>query len=493
MIVQVEKPASLAVDGENGWSLNTQWLLQPEIIPATADALNRWQEEVKAWLPNPGDPWRLPADDRPYAEDGYWTVAKVRTEEVKDSPLHICRVVVSGVPGGAEAAVERVKASENYSASGEHFRTSAWLVPAAALGEWLPEVGENLDWDGGRFCCSAINMQERDGGRWQVEIKAVDLDVEPPPEITYRRNHDFETEKYGTWRVAANALDAFRAANDVNSVAEWAGPSYRIIDCRIEPGSANIYRVSLTARDINVRLIGVTRSERFIGFTAKKKVRRRVVWESRWRVHKNHLRRFENITGAAAGSWTGCNSVVVSSKSRRLSDYEFEYLLTAVPRRNSMYEVSSDDRSDLSGRIDISGELAEMILSPEQCGWRRGVSGELTEIPSWNPLRECPLATQGPLPANMVEAPLKTLIASETRYFRFKTFTLLSHIDNWMISGRVWFGTVGGVSARWLKEDIINEIITDDSGETWRKVTCIYRQPPTGYNWNGTYWNTGSN
>ena len=492
MIVQVEKPASLSIDGDNGWSLKSQWLLQPESIPATADALNRWQEEIKTWLPKPGDPWRIPADDRPYTTDDGWTVASVRSEELPDSPLHVCKVTVSGVPGGS-AAVEKMKSTETYSPAGEHFRTSSWLVPAEALGEWLPEVGENLDWDGGRFCCSMINMRESDGGRWLVEIRAVDLEVEPPPEIAYRRNHDFETEKYGTWRVAANALETFRAANDVNSVAEWAGNSYRITECKITPDSANIFKVSLTARDINVRLIGVTRSERFIGFTARKKVRRRVEWESRWRVHKNSLRRFENITGASARSWTGCNSVVVTSKSSRLSDYEFEYILTAVPRRNSMYEVSSDDRSDLSGRIDISGELAEMILSPEQCGWRRGASGELTEIPSWNPLRECPLATQGPLPVNLVEAPLKTLLASETRYFRFKTFTLLSHIDNWMISGRVWFGTVGGVSAWWLKEDIVNEIITDDSGETWRKVTCIYRQPPAGYSWNGTYWNTRSN
>lgn len=56
-------------------------------------------------------------------------------------------------------------------------------------------------------------MKEISPMLWQVKISAVDMDTEPPAEIAYRRNHDFETEKYGTWCVSANALEAFKAAN----------------------------------------------------------------------------------------------------------------------------------------------------------------------------------------------------------------------------------------------------------------------------------------
>jgi hypothetical protein len=58
-----------------------------------------------------------------------------------------------------------------------------------------------------------------------------------------------------------------------------------------------------------------------------------------------------------------------------------------------------------------------------------------------------------------------------------------------MAGGRVWYGMIDKQVALWLKEEIYNDIVTDDSGDTWRKVSCVFRLPPVGFQWNKTYWN----
>ena len=490
MIVQQENLSTIAINEAGLWQLRSSWLLQPRKIPASQVSLQEWYSAVRSWLPRPGDPWREASDSRQgYAVNTQWIVSEASAEELKGVSTRTFRITIIANPGENIHIERRNKTVETFTDKGEHLRSASWLISENVMEEWLPEVGSELQWQGGNFLCRHIELKEVSPFLWNVEISAVNMDIEPPAEIAFRRNHDFETEKYGTWRVRENALEAFKAANDINSPAPWAGDSFKITDMEITPSVAGICSVSLTARDINVRLIGVTRNERFIGFTEKKKVRRKITWKSQWRVHKNSLRRFANITGKSARSWTGSNSVVISSDSKRLSDYEFEYILQAVPRKNSMYEIDNDDKSDLSGRIDISAEIVEMILPPEQCGWWRNAYGVLEEIPDWNPAVECPFATEAPLPKNLVEVPLKTLQVVETRYFRDKNFTLIPRIDHWMAGGRVWYGMIDKQVALWLKEEIYNDIVTDDSGDTWRKVSCVFRLPPVGFQWNKTYWN----
>ncbi len=486
MQLKLERVSTLSIDSKSGWQITAAWLLWPENVPVAEDELNAWHAEVESWLPRPGDPWRRPAENSPgYLADDGWRVSEVRSEEAGDNAF---RIAVTGRPRrwNAEPAG---RMAEVFTASGERTRSAVWRVDADGLGNWLPGVGDALEWDGGAFRCTGIQLKETGDSGWEVTIEAVDLGIEPVAAIAFRRNCDYESVKTGKWRVAESELEAFAAANEVNSPAAWAGEGYFVISYAASASGAGLYEVTVEARHVNVRLVEVLREEKFIGFNRQGRARRRVVWTSRWRVRRDSLRSFENVAGASAYSWTGGNSVVTSSAPRRISDLEYEYTLQAIPRNGNMYEViDDDDRSDLAGRVDVVVNVADFMLAAEHCGWRRLSDGSLYAIPDWDPSSSCPLNASATLPGNLIDAVLKTVQAVETRYYRMHSYNLVAQVQSWMSTSRVWSGKVGSHTGQWLKEDVTTEVVIDDAGEAWQKVAAVFRLPPAGYQWNSNYW-----
>ena len=231
MILQQEKLPSLNINASGSWQLHADWLLQPEKIPANSAESTAWQQAVQNWLPNPGSKWRIPAASASgYSESDEWIVAEVTSAPAAGSSTCTFRVGITAVPGDRVTVNKLTGTKEIMTAQGEHFRSASWLVSENALGDWLPVTGDQLPWAGGNFICREITLKETAPMQWQVDISAVDLAVEPPQEISFRRNHDFETEKYGVWRVHEKELESFKKINDINASAPWAGNSYRITD-----------------------------------------------------------------------------------------------------------------------------------------------------------------------------------------------------------------------------------------------------------------------
>jgi len=446
-------------------------------------------EAVKTWAGKLGDAWRLPtANSQDYTTDNDYVVTAI---SCKARARYMYEVTFTGQLH-ALTATQLGQTEITVNDNGEKEKSARWLVHADSLDAFLPRPGDVLSWAGELYLCGQISCRDVGGKRYEVSLRARDMAVLQVGLPTFKRTALLESVKTAKWRVAASAYDEFLAAHDVDADASsWAGDGYYVTSVSASPIGKCGYYVTLEAKHIAVRLIDVKRAVRFLCFNNDGSVANEVIYTGRWQVHKDSLDDFNVLSGTSAADWADDGFIVTAIEPTRLSATEYQITLTArSPACQLQFAPIYDDRSNLSARKDVKVDLSEFKLTPEQCGWtqQNGSWIKLNKLQSssWT-ARYCPLTTSTELDWSLTQTPLRTTTVAVTEYKRGQVSLYVKTLAEWNESDILNNYTLCNDTGSWRKLHQESELILDNLGKFWTKITRHYQKAPGSFSWNASY------
>ena len=475
------------IDADGKITRRSTWHVMPDDDSVIDSEWVDLREQVQEWAGETGDAWRIPGtDSASYAEDADYLISEV---SCKSMSRYMYEVAYTGYKKHLSAEISG-RISEQINNAGEHSKSATWLVHADSLSDWLPEIGDVLNWAGSDFLCEDIQMQKRADSEWEVKLSAKDMSVMMIGNPDFSCNSSHEKTRQAKWRVGLEVYDDFIASHAMNSDAsDWAGDGYYISDIQVAAYGKIAYYVTLKATYAETRLLDVKRYETFDGYDEDGNINKVVSWTGRWRVHCDDLSDFENQVGESAGEWAGTGTLITKVTPTRISDLVYEVSMEAqVPEEsgNAALDFNLDDRSNLGGRTDIMCREVDFMLSPGECGWVRNSQGQYDEIPDWDADKLCPFVTSGPLSEEMIEAKLKCVQVSKATFKKGRSKAHVRMNLDWSTSSRIE-SSVAGVSGCWLKQSFDTEELFDNEGKRWTKIIRLYMHSPAGFNWNPNY------
>ncbi len=483
MLVQFLDAPGFAIAENGELTRSARWLLSAD--PDDGD----FGVAAMLWAGTVGSAWRTPnAAGDGYSPDDTLRITKVHCKVLDASS---CEIHYSGASRlGSAAAIPGTYRLERR-ANLEEFKQNTFKVPALMLANFLPAIGDTIDWAGGEYRCEKVEVSENSDDTFNVQITAVNTAIRAEGDITTEDNAEFEQLKTGVWLVRADALADFLSTHAVHATAaDWAGENFYIHEVATAPAnSARRTRVTLKARLARLKLIEALRHESIasLGGTSPEC---EIVWTSRWHGAAADKAIFENQLGADASDWAENGFIVSRITPQRISDCEYEYALearqpeTIIPDEKRKYWT---DR-DLPDRHEYYIRVGEVRFSPLQCGYCWGYRGNYTQLGNWIAARQCPLVATAPLDRRWINQALKLLEVVEISYLSGRSSGHISTIAGWLVGGRVDNSTLAGVSGSWLKVDLDVDDVTDSRDRHWTKISKVYRRAPRGYSWNGNYW-----
>ena len=281
----------------------------------------------------------------------------------------------------------------------------------------------------------------------------------------------------------------FLAAHPLLSPAEWAGENFYLDSRTVSAGGRIGFEITLVAREIFTHLLEAVRREEFHSFSRLGSVRREIVWNALYQVHADDIASFRLLTGGSPDGWAEENCIITRVTPKRRSDIEYEVEVEACHRNNpGLFEhYNASDRSNLSGREDVSVDVAEFHVNAEMAGYHMAADGSYQEIPDWEAGESCPFAASSPLDRNMIESTLRTLLITLSTYRAGGADNALSDLAGW-IEGRVYSGSVCGRSGSYLKVRQTCSETRDDSGKLYTRINRTYQLAPGNFRWNSSYW-----
>lgn len=495
-----------------------------------ADSIDDWtglEASVKSWAGNIGEGWRVPT-----ATSDDFTVDTERVIIGIEFNAKSRWVYEVSFKGRKVDVTERmIDYSESINNRDERQKTAKWSIAADSLDDFLPKIGDVLDWAGQFFYCDSINSQKVGilEGRYEVEIVAIDLSTVMLGNPSFSRNEKYESVKSATWKVSNDAYEAFIEAHDVNSDASsWAGADYYVTSIKAEPRGKVGYDVTVEAKHVGVRCIEVKREEGFKAFDDNGGVVREIKYTGRWQVFKDNLDEFKNITGDSAAAWAEDGYIITRVSPSQISDVEYEYNLEASDpanyNSNSNPDSMLDDRSKLSNRIDVNPGMREFILTEKQCGWikekpfKKGSSTELIDkdLPEiWKPIvktamyqlvddeykemvwkasRDCPFVIPGNNDNNYIDfkyanKPFQCVCIEYTKYTKGDPSRQLGQLQSRINSMGEMIGRqkINGLEASWKRSGYSFEKILDNKGMPWWKQSFTLIAAPNKWDWSKDY------
>jgi len=496
MIVQNLYHANLKIDSEGSVTLESAWQL------ARADAkteLNALLNEARAWAGKIGDPFRIPAANGTFTESKSILVSEI---ECRPIDLTSCKVVFTGTElvmaeagdsgsGGKTISVPSASGavSETRDSDGVCRRTRSFRARTTTSTDLIPQPGRILDWEGGAFVCESCSVTTSD---LAIEFKVVarETSLAQLGLATSGIDDDgFETRN-AVWFVGTGGIDDFTAAHPVGGAENWAGENFLLVEFDSKPVGKIGYQVTLKTRKVETRLLSQIRTEEFAGVTSSGGIRRKITWTGRWRVAAAELANFHLLTGTAPNGWGEATCIITKITPARLSDLEYEVVAEAQYIGNPGLYVtySTDDRSDLARRTDVSVDTAEFHITAEMAGYTQLPNGQFLPIPCWNSLRSCPFETDTPLSEMVIEKTVRSLVITVGVYLSGGAAKQITSLDNWAAS-RYFSGDVAGISGSYLKISQHCREIYDDSGVLYTQITRSYQKAPSGLTWSSNYWN----
>jgi len=445
------------------------------------------REQLATWAGNIGDDWRLPdADSQSYTEDPEYIISGITFKSLDrymyevsytGHKKHLTAEIIGGI-------------NETVNSSGERSKSAGWMIHADSLAGWLPQIGDVLAWAGNDFLCENIQLQERADNEWEVKINAKDMSVMMIGNPTFSRTNSHESVRKAKWRVGIDAYDDFIASNGINSDASsWAGSAYYVSDIQVSPHGKIAYYVSLEARYVETRLLSVKHSEAFNGYDDDGKINKVIIWNGRWRVHRDNLVDFENRVGESAEDWTIPGAIITKVDPIRVTDLIYEVSMEAREPKDSgasALEFNMDDRSNLGRRVDIICKEVDYMLSAGDCGWHKNSQGQYEEISDWDAQKLCPFVTTDALPSEMIDASLKCVFVSKTTFLRGRSKAHVRMNLDWSRTPRI-VSSVAGVMGSWQKRSFDTEEVFDNEGKRWTKIIRSYMHTPADQQWNSNY------
>lgn len=277
--------------------------------------------------------------------------------------------------------------------------------------------------------------------------------------------------------------EAFRANLQIGEHAEWAGENY-FLESFSEQETAEGSTFELTAAEIFTRMLSMSQTEKFTGFSADGTPCREVIYTSVWQVALEDLDSFFDTTGTNA-SWTNDNAVITEVIPKQKSPIEYRVTVKAERRTNpELHKVYNNaNYESLSNRVDLDCELVDFRFSPKDCGYFINSEGLYDLVPGWLPGSECPIVSNEALHPRYINAVVKLLRISETTYKKGSMHRTIEDMISWN-NTRVYNGSIGNYSGSYLKCDLNAKEIYDSHGVQWTKITKIYDMAPNGTSWN---------
>ena len=477
------------IDSAGRITRKSTWHVMPD-TEVTAN-WNEFAEAVKNWAGDKGDFWRKPDNSSTnYGEDQNYVVTAI---SFKSRARYMYEVTFTGQLSGTKAEMlGQVELSVNE--NGEKEKSARWLVHTDKLDSFLPSVGDVLSWAGTLYCCSRVDCRDVGGGRYEVTLRTRDMAVLMVGLPTYRKTAKLECVKSAKWRVAAAAYGDFITANEINSDAStWAGGGYYVTAINAVPIGQAGYYVTLEAKHVAVRVIDIRRSVKFLRYNVDGSVANEVIYTGRWQVHKDNIDEFNQMSGTSAADWADSNFIVTGIEPIKLSEMEYQVTLTArsIASQSLYAQFHYDDRSNLSSRKDFKIGYSELKLTPEQCGWsiQDSVWIKLNRLKaqSWAAATDCPLKTSSELNWSLSQTPLRTLTVTVTEYKFGNVALYVNEMAQWDSSDVLDGFSVGNYSGSWRKIDQQAELVLDNLGKFWTKITRHYQKAPGQLSWNSSY------
>ena len=475
------------IDENGNYSLESSWQLVSDRESCSQQEL---QNELETWAGNVGDFLREPADS---ADNNgnffvYNSALIVRAIQIRITDCRGGVVCYTATPPHSELPSVAEPAVENRDHENILTRTGSWTTRRDNADIFLPAVGDPLNWNGGSFVCTAVKTN--DDGESEITFSVTgreisSLQLENPK---FSRSADGEETAVVRFFLAASERAAFLATHPAGNAAAWAGDGFFELSSECKPYGIIGFEVALTARKIETRLLGVTRTEEFAGLNLNSGTLQNIVWHARWLVKSADLPSFYHLTGNSTVNWADANALVTRVTPKRLSPQEYEVELVAEDRDNpNLFSTPSDDRSNLAGRTDISVDMAEFYVTAEMAGYRSDGEGGFLAITDWDPGERCPFVASAPLPENRIETTLHTLLITESDYHAGRAGNYLSNMATWAES-RVSTNSVGGNSGSFLKIRQTCREVRDNRGNLYTRVNRTYQKAPEHYKWNSNYW-----
>ncbi len=447
---------------------------------------------AEEWAGSPGDDWRIPgSNSQSYTTDDSCVITGI---EFKALSRFMYEVEFTGIQKHLEA--EMIGNPDIHtSQSAEVEKSAKWRVHADSIDDLLPAIGDILSWAGELYMCAEIDCSSREGGEYDVSLRAKDMSVLMIGNPVFIRNSKLESEKSAKWRVSTSAYDEFLETYDINSDASsWAGDGYYVTELNADPVGALGYYVEVKARHIGVKLLDISKTVEYKGYDLSGNLKTAVVYIGKWQVHIDSQDQFNDLCGESAEDWAEENFTVVSVNPVRISEIEYEYTLKArdLDSDTSGLNYEYDPRDNLSSRNDVTAFPSEFTLSPEQCGWmlQNGNFIKLNdyESDSWDSDSDCPFNVSNELNRSLINRTLPTLGLEEITYYKGNGAKHVSKLANWDSSSTVLKDyTIGNYSGNWRKLGQKSSMELDNRGDTWTKITRYYQKAPGDYTWNSGY------
>jgi hypothetical protein len=275
----------------------------------------------------------------------------------------------------------------------------------------------------------------------------------------------------------------------VGDPVDWAGEDFICEALQLTNLAGDDWEVAVEARKVVTRMLDCVRSENFAGFDRAGLPRRNITYRSRWLVRAADLASFELLSGSGA-PWAAADAMLTAVMPKALSagEYEVEMEAQAFGNPDLFRRYGGDDRSNLAGRVDVSAELCDFLITPEMAGYVAHPSGGWMPDPNWDGTRSCPFAATAALDPNMVNAVAKTVILTERRHRAGTLDHNLDYLTDWAAGPRLFDGSVGGIPGPFLKIDLDSEEVFDNLGMRWTRFTGKYQMAPGSFAWNPDYW-----
>lgn len=315
-----------------------------------------------------------------------------------------------------------------------------------------------------------VVASERTGG-----VQLGDASVNRTEEGTDLKKADFF--------LTPEEADTFRESLQIGGHAEWAGENY-FLEAVVEKETADGIKFELTASEIFTRMLSMSQTEKFTGFSADGTPCREVIYTSIWQVTPDDLNSFFNTTGTNA-AWADDDAVITEISPKQKSPLEYRVTVKAERRTNPELHktYNNENYESLSNRVDLDCELVDFRFSPKDCGYFINSDGLYNLIPGWLPGSECPIVSDAALHPRYINAIVKILRISETTYKKGSMHRTIEDMISWN-NTRVYNGRIGNYSGSYLKCDLNAKEIYDSHGVQWTKITKIYDMAPNGTSWN---------
>lgn len=299
---------------------------------------------------------------------------------------------------------------------------------------------------------------------------------------------DGREEFYANFAVPAEQLESFLPS--VGDLMEWAGDDCYCIDSEVEECVDGSYLVKLHARKVaEAKCLSVICKDEHGGYLLTGARYSTCVWHSEWSVPTALLEEYRNMLGSYA-DWADSNCIITSCNVKQLSPAEYLVNFVACNQysyQNALFSTFPDDRSDLGNRVDISVSYRDLVVSAAQAGFAATRYDYYIYRNGWINSVDCPLECTQSTRFPYYDRNIPTMVVCETKYYYGGAGENLSLMAQWREDTLIFNGSIGDLSAKWLKMDIKATDILDNEGKLWAKIDYYYRMPPTGWEWNENF------